>query len=29
MRAFLRSVQRQPTRVAAYFHSPECQYAAA
>jgi transposase len=29
IRAFLRSVQRQPTRVAAYFHSPECQYAAA
>jgi transposase len=29
MRAFLRSVQRQPARVAAYFNSTECRYAAA
>lgn len=29
MRAFLRSTQRQPARVAAYFHSATCRYAAA
>jgi transposase len=29
MRAFLRSLQRQPTRVAAYFHSDTCRYASA
>jgi transposase len=28
MRGFLRSIQRQPARVAAYFHSDSCRYAA-